>query len=95
MIHLKKFTLIILCMMIFGCSQTVAEKTSPKPFTHVVTVDTHYYLSGPQQGRPPEGQLKTGTKIVILNDSGSYVLIKSEGGVEAYISKGSFKKIQD
>lgn len=79
--------LFVLCLLLFSCEG--------KPYTHEVTVETSYYLSGPQQGRPPEGKLKPGDKILILSDSGSYVLMKSEGGVEAYISKGSFKKIQD
>jgi serpin B len=55
-------------------------------FTHVITAETEYYVTGPQQGRPPEGSFPIGTKVSIVEEAGSYVLVKSEDGVEAYVA---------
>jgi len=85
--YFKSICLVVLLTFFIGCS------SKPQPYTHVITAETNYYLSGPQQGRPPEGKFKTGTKIMIVSDSGSYVLVKSEEGIEAHVSKGSLKKI--
>lgn len=54
--------------------------------THIVIRETSYYETGPQQGRPPEGELKKGTLIIILNPSDSYPRVQTEdGSVTAYI----------
>lgn len=53
-------------------------------FTHVITAETEYYVTGPQKGRPPEGSFPAGTKVNIVEEAGSFVLVKSESGVEAY-----------
>ena len=47
---------------------------------------TPYYTGGPQQGRPPEGQLWPGTPVRVLQDAGSYSLIRTADGIEAYIA---------
>ena len=56
-------------------------------FSHVITAETEYYVTGPQQGRPPEGSFPAGTKVNIVEEAGSYLLVKSESGIEAYVSK--------
>jgi hypothetical protein len=63
--------------------------------THVVTVETVYYMSGPQQARPPEGRLEVGTKVTIIRDAGSYTLVRTEGGVEAYVASDSIEPLAD
>ena len=82
--------------LLIGCG-TAAEKPHPaqgtETYTHVVTTDTMYYLAGPQQARPPEGTFAAGTRVVLIRDAGSYVQVRSETGVEAYISKGSLQPI--
>ena len=55
-------------------------------FSHVITAETEYYATGPQQGRPSDGKFSAGTRVSIVEESGSYVLVKSEGGVEAYVA---------
>jgi uncharacterized protein YgiM (DUF1202 family) len=55
-------------------------------FTHLVAADTAYYLSGPQQAHPPEGTFSAGTKVTLLEEAGSYCRVRSEGGIEAYVS---------
>jgi len=55
-------------------------------FSHVITVETEYYVTGPQQGRPPEGSFPAGTNVNVVEEAGSYVLVKSEGGVSGYVA---------
>ena len=62
--------------------------------THVVTADTVYYMSGTQQARPPEGTFKAGTKVTLVQNAGSYSLVRSAGGVRAYVSTASLKAIE-
>lgn len=47
---------------------------------------TAYYTGGPQQGRPPDGQLWPGTPVKVLQDAGSYSLIRTADGIEAYVA---------
>lgn len=54
--------------------------------THVVTSGTEYYSSGPQQGRPADGRFKKGTNVERLKDGGSYVQVRSENGLTAWIA---------
>jgi hypothetical protein len=63
-------------------------------FTHVVAVDTEYYLTGPQQARPPDGTLPAGTKVTLLEEAGSYCRVRSEGGIEAYVSTNSLQPLE-
>ncbi len=72
-----------------GCSQNLPKHAG---FSHVVTVETRYYLSGPQQARPPEGSFKSGTMIREIQSFGSYSLVESADGIRAYISAGSFER---
>ncbi|MDP6545667.1 MAG: hypothetical protein QGH60_16915 [Phycisphaerae bacterium] len=102
---MKQFLLMLLVcgfVLVAGC----AEKAQPKiqangqpvaskaALTHVVTADTVYYMSGPQQARPPEGKFKAGTKVTLLQKAGSYSVVRSEGGVQAHVSTASLKAIE-
>jgi serpin B len=60
-------------------------------FSHVIAAETEYYTTGPQQGRPPDGKFLAGTKVTVVEKSGSYVLVKSEGGAEAYVAADAVK----
>jgi len=66
------------------------------PFTHEIAGlgSVHYYLTGPQQARPPEGKFKLGTKVKLLRNAGSYSQVQSEGGVTAYVATGALKAIK-
>jgi serpin B len=61
-------------------------------FTHVIAADSEYYTSGPQQGRPPDGKFPAGTKVRIVELAGSYVLVRSDSGVEAYVAADAVKQ---
>jgi hypothetical protein len=63
-------------------------------FTHLVASDTAYYLSGPQQARPPEGTLPAGTKVTLLEEAGSYCRVRSQEGIEAYVSTNSLQPVE-
>lgn len=67
--------------------------TSPESeVSHVIATETEYYTTGPQQGRPPDGKLPAGTKVSVVEESGSYVLVKSESGIEAYVAADAIKQ---
>lgn len=66
----------------------------PQTYTHVIAAETSYYLHGPQQAMPPQGKFRPGTKVIIIQDMGSYVRVKSEDGIEAAVSAGSLKKVR-
>ena len=66
------------------------------PFTHEIAGlgGVHYYLTGPQQARPPEGKFKPGTRIRLLRNAGSYSQVQSERGITAYVATGALKPIK-
>ena len=64
-------------------------------FTHVLTVETEYYLGGPQQARPPDGQFTAGLKVKLIEQAGSYFQVESESGVTAYIAADALQRIED
>ena len=68
------------------------HQSSDSEFSHVIAAETEYYTTGPQQGRPPDGKFPAGTKVSVVEESGSYVLVKSEGGVEAYVAADAVKQ---
>ena len=70
------------------------EKESIKMhYTYIISHDTVYYLSGPQQSMPPEGKFTAGQRVRLLQDAGSYSLVESEDGITAYVSSDSFRRI--
>lgn len=71
------------------------EQTStPDHFSHELTRDEPYYLNGPQQARPPDGEFKAGTKVLLENEAGSYCYVTSEDGIRAAVASGSLKPLQ-
>ncbi|MEO2015312.1 MAG: serpin family protein [Fuerstiella sp.] len=70
------------------------HESSGSEFSHVIAAETEYYTTGPQQGRPPDGKLPAGTKVSVVEESGSYVLVKSESGIEAYVAADVVKQQQ-
>ncbi len=63
--------------------------------THVITGDTEYYTTGPQQARPPDGTLAADTKVRLVEEAGSYSLVESQDGVRAYVANGTLKLIEE
>ncbi|MDP6634475.1 MAG: hypothetical protein QGG42_06235 [Phycisphaerae bacterium] len=71
--------------------EPAVSQTAP---THVITVDTVYYMDGPQQSRPPEGTFKSGTKVTLVRNAGSYSVVRSTDGVQAYVATGALKAVE-
>ena len=53
-----------------------------------------YYVTGPQQARPPDGFWEKGTRVRLVSKAGSYSMVESESGVTAYVSTDSFRETQ-
>jgi hypothetical protein len=57
------------------------------PAGRVLTRDVVYYATSPAQARPPDGTLKRGTPVDILQDAGSYAKIRAPGGITGYVER--------
>ena len=51
-----------------------------------ISTQTEYYTTGAQQSRPPDGEFTEGTKVSVVQEAGSYELVKSAGGIKAYVA---------
>ncbi len=88
-----KTVLLVTCLPVFGCNQGGTSEEAERQailaaeaeYPVQIGTTTPYYTGGPQQGRPPEGQLWPGTPVKVLQDAGSYSLIRTADGIEAYI----------
>lgn len=81
-----------LCLILFASSTPVFAEDLPS-FTHELTSDSPYYLTGPQQAHPSEGQFKKGDQVTLLQNSGSYSLVQNEK-IKAYVSTSSLIEIK-
>jgi hypothetical protein len=75
----------------------VQARSAPadEAFTHTISVDTEYYLGGPQQAQPPDGTFKAGTKVKLVEEAGSYCVVESEDGVQAYVAADAVKPVEN
>lgn len=71
----------------------VEPLTKAATYTHVVVSESPYYTVGPAQGRPPDGTLPPGAKVSVLRRAGSYVLVRTDTGVRAYIASNTIKPV--
>ena len=62
--------------------------------THVIATDTVYYKGGPQQAQSPDGTFETGTIVTLIEEAGSYSLIRLADGLLAYVAADALKKIE-
>jgi len=60
---------------------------------YVMFMNAEYYKSGPQQGSPPDGQFPAGTNVRILQNAGSYTLVESSEGVQAYVASDAIGEV--
>ncbi len=65
-----------------------------KAFTHTIAAETEYYTTGPQQGRPPDGEFPAGTKVNVVEPAGSYSRVEAETGVTAYVATDAIKPME-
>ena len=85
----NKLLPLLLMAILFGC--THQQPPAATTFTHTITIDTEYYTDGPQQARPPDGTMRAGTNVTLVEEAGSYCRVKSEEGIEGYVATGSLK----
>ncbi len=52
----------------------------------IITTKTAYYIGGPQQSRPPEGQFEAGTRVIVAEDNGAYLLVTDKKGLTAWVT---------
>ena len=91
----KKETLIMEAVYKRRLGMKLTGGKTKGPFTHTIAGlgDIHYYLTGPQQARPPEGKFKPGTRVRLVRSAGSYSQVTSETGITAYVATAALKKI--
>lgn len=95
---------VLLAFVLWGCLATGCDRSPaprPKPqhaapegSSYVLTVDAEYYTSGPQQGRPPDGTWKAGTRVILLQKSDGYSLVADREGTQAYVNTESLERAQ-
>lgn len=84
--------LIYLVLMVLpsgGCANSQHQehsvqdaKTDTGP---VISYDTMFYKVGPQQAVPPDGKFEAGTRLEVIQEAGSYTLVRAEDGREGYV----------
>ncbi len=99
----KTWSLLCVVLMVVGiagCGVMMVDSGSPKAssagggsgaYTHVIVGDTDYYRNSPSQSSPSDGSFVKGTKVTLVRKAGSYSLVRSVDGVEAYVSTGSIR----
>jgi len=74
-------------------SPSTSESSAPeKAFTHEIIRPTEYYLGGPQQARPPDGQFPAEMPVRVVEEAGSYTLIEAKTGVQAYVAADAIQR---
>ena len=64
----------------------------PQVADAVITSKTVYYMGGPQQSRPPEGEFAAGTRVTVAKINGAYLLVTDKKGLTAWVSADSVSR---
>ena len=86
-------------LLCFGCSpsgipepaEENAASAVQSEYPHQIGSLAVYYTGGPQQGRPPDGEFEPGTRVKVLHHAGSYSMVRSADGIEAYVSTAAIQ----
>jgi hypothetical protein len=66
----------------------------PNQFTHELIRPEPFYFTGPQQGRPPDGELSEGAQVVLMvYDGGAYCRVVDQQGLYVVVAYVSLRKI--
>ena len=79
---------------------TMKPRTLPTPKSNqvpqvtdaVITSKTVYYISGPQQSRPPDGEFEAGTRVRVERINGAYLLVTNRKGQTAWVDADSVSR---
>lgn len=67
---------------------------APNQFTHELARAQPFYFSGMQQGRPPDGELPEGTKVVLLvHDGGNACRVVDGRGLYVETEHAGLRKL--
>ena len=82
-----------------NCHRTIRDgeqvvKPSKPVWTHTVCKQTEFYRSGPQQGRPADGQLKKGTNVMLIKEAGSYCQVRTAAHEDVYVACDALQTIK-
>jgi hypothetical protein len=75
-----------------GASDGQKTPATRETWTHQLTQDEAWY-ENPAQGRPPNGTIRKGSKVRVLNPAGSYTDVLSEDGVRGFVSSESLRAL--
>jgi len=97
MIHglgkLLVFPCLVLLPFVFSCAPASKPDDSAGAFSlSIASPRVAYYLTGPQQARPPDGYFEKGTRVRLVSGAGSYSLVESETGVTGYVPTDSLEE---
>ena len=93
--HCVKLRVGLVCLLLIGlfvggCADCQSKKHASKDakpgISPVISCDTVFYRTGPQQAMPPDGKFKAGTRIEVIQEAGSYTLVRAQDGREGYVS---------
>jgi hypothetical protein len=61
--------------------------------SHVVAYTTPYFVDGPTQPGPPEGDLEAGTWVLVVGSEGSYSRVWTASFLDAYVLSSALRSI--
>lgn len=84
-----RLTAVLICagFLMMGCQAGSSATLS-------TTLDTPFYLDGPQQARPPDGTLTAGTRVTLVSAAGSYSQVILPDGRKAYVASDSLQPLR-
>ena len=69
-------------------------RPAPNQFTHELTRAQPFYFDGAQQGRPPDGELPAGAKVVLLlHDGGAYCRVADGRGLYVEVEHDALRRL--
>lgn len=81
--------LLLIALSLAGCvgsqCQSKAYQDEKSADGPLISHDTVYYEAGPQQAAPPDGTFEAGTPVEIIQEAGSYILVRAEDGRQGYV----------
>ncbi len=87
------FGLVLVVQPVSRLASAIEPQQKAADVTHIVISKTAYYTTSPAQARPPDGQFEPGTKVRLLRKAGSYVLVRSEEGITAYVAADRIRPV--
>jgi hypothetical protein len=82
--------LVLIGLFLGGCTDSQSKRQEHQGVeasaVPVIRHDTVFYKIGPQQAMPPDGKFEAGTRVEVIEEAGSYTLVRAEDGRQGYVS---------